>query len=395
MNIRNVVSRGCIVSLFLAISSQAQPEAALTGTNNACAAGPTLIAGVPDTVVQVVPDTAGFRSIFDGTSFKGWWESCLSGHSSADRTYGGIWLIDPANGYLFSNQNTNGAGSILATNKSWGNYELIFDYWPSFGDDGGVFNRTTAAGNCYQTTLDYIGGSSVGGVYFEGGYTGTTRNLDPYTFGANSSSITVSTWTANTANLPNSPCPATGCTAANWTTVFDIAGWNQVRIKFFGTGAAATNKVHNQSWIRKLGAATWVPVITDSVQYATPASYLGFQIHGGAGSWSNRNGVWYRNIKMRPLTDLGVPIPQGTTAIGHGAGMIRYQIKAASDALVGTLDSDHEITVSDVNGRVLERFSGRAGAFRYPLSTSMHGLLLVKVKTARGTDFLRITRIAE
>ena len=75
------------------------------------------------------------------------------------------------------------------TNKSYGNYELILDVWPSFGDDGGVFNRTTANGTCYQTTMDYIQGSSVGGVYFEGGYTGATRNVDPFVFGANKYTI--------------------------------------------------------------------------------------------------------------------------------------------------------------------------------------------------------------
>ena len=376
-----------------------QPAPIPTGANSPCQTGPTLITGIPDTVVSA-PDSAGFRSIFNGTDLKGWWEDCQSGHSSADRTLGPIWLVDPANKLLFGNQNTNGAGGILATNKILGNYELVFDYWPSFGDDGGVFNRTTATGTCYQTTLDYIGGSSVGGVYFEGGYTGATRNLDPYTFGASSSAINIGTgasnWTGFTAtqNPTSFGCSAAGCTVANWTTVWDVAGWNQVRVKFFGTGASAANKVHNQSWIRKFGAANWTPVISDSVQFATAASYLGFQIHGGTGSWSNRNGIWFRNIMMRPLTDLGVPIPQGPTPI-RKSSVIRHGVRVGAEALTGTVDGKYEMTLSDVSGRILEKFSGNGGAFRHTFKTSMRGFLILNLKTEQGTESFRIDRVLE
>jgi hypothetical protein len=394
MNIRHIIFSVCASTLPFSLAC-AQPAPIPTGANTLCNA----TAGT-DTVVAN-PDSAGFRPIFNGKNLQGWWENCLSGHSSADRNNGGIWLVDTARGLLFSNQNTNSAGGILMTNKTFGNYELIFDYWPSFGDDGGVFNRTTTTGTCYQTTLDYIQGSGIGGVYFEANYANTTRNLDPFLFGANRYTVTVGTgagnWTSITQGLANSPCPSTGCTPANWTTVFDTGGWNQVRVKFFGTGASATNKVHNQSWIRKLGAATWVPVVQDSMQYNTPANFLGFQIHGGTGSWSNRNGVWYRNIILRPLTDLGVPIPQVTTSVAQGSrsgyNVNHYDIHATADALTGSLDRDHEITVSDLSGKVLEKFSGRAGAFRHVLATRTQGVLLLQVKTDQRTECLKVSRI--
>ena len=396
MNIWKTVACGAVV-LAGTVGVFAQPEAPLTGTNAACATGPNL----SDTL-NFSPDDSGFTKIFDGKSLKGWWESCQSGHSSGDRTLGGIWLVDSVNGLLFSTQKVAGnAGSIIMTNKSYGNYELIFDLWPSFGNDGGVFNRTTANGTCYQTTVDYIQGSSVGGVYFENGYTGGSRNVDPFVFGANKSTITIGTnsnatnsWDSVTKKFGNPTaygCPTTGCGPGSWTAVWDTGGWNQMRVKFFGTGASATNKVHNYAWIRRFGAAQWVPTVMDSVQYNTPASYLGIQIHGGSGSWSNSNGHWYRNIKIRPLTDQGVPIIQ-TTSIKSGARM-SHGIHVVFGMLTGSLNTDYQIVVSDLSGRVLEKFSGRAGSFRHPLNS--RGILLLQIKTAKDTEHLRVARLFE
>ena len=49
------------------------------------------------------------------------------------------------------------------TKKKFNNYEFVFDFWPDFGNDGGVFNRTPANGNCFQTVLD-LHQAAVGGL---------------------------------------------------------------------------------------------------------------------------------------------------------------------------------------------------------------------------------------
>ena len=384
----------------------AQPQPPLTGANAACASGPT----ASDTLSRVdfPVDDSGFVKIFNGKNLKGWWEGCGSTHSNNDKINGGIWLVDSNTGVLFSNQPTSRAGSVLMTNKSYGNYELIFDAWLSFGNDGGVFNRVTAAGSCYQSTMDYIQGSSVGGVYFEGGYNGTTRNVDPFTFGANKATISIGTnsnsnnrldtITKRFSNPADYGCNATGCVPANWTAMWDTGGWNQVRIKFFGTGASAANKVHNFMWIRKLGSPNWIPTVRDSVTQNTPAAPLGFQIHGGLSSWGNQNGHWYRNIKLRPLTDDGTPIIEPTSISGQGARLKgaaagSRDVRTVAGALTGTVPENFEITVSDASGRQLEKFSGRAGAFHHRLITRAQGVLLVQIKTAKGVDYLRVPRI--
>jgi len=83
-------------------------------------------------------------------------------------------LADSTHGAIYSQQANTQAGSVLMTNKNWEHYELIFDFWPTWGNDAGVFNRVvatgTTAGRTYQTGLDYKQGSSVGGSYGEGGY---------------------------------------------------------------------------------------------------------------------------------------------------------------------------------------------------------------------------------
>ena len=386
----------------------AQPRAALTGTNAACNSGPILTGGKPDTIGttdEFPVDDSGFVKIFNGKNLKGWWEGCGSSHSDNDKTNGGIWLVDSVNGLLFANQNTNGAGSILMTNKSYGNYELIVDFWPSFGDDGGIFNRVTASGSCYQTTMDYIGASSVGGVYFEGGYTGTTRNIDPFVFGANRATITIGTnsnannrldtITKRFGNPLEYGCPATGCGPANWTAIFDTGGWNQMRVQFFGSGASASNKVHNFAWIRKLGSTKWVPTIRDSVQFNTPAAPLGLQIHGTIAQWGNHKGNWYRNIRIRPLRDDGTPILPVTgidqneknsrrnSQSGVGASFAG-ELHLVDGRISGRLPEDFEIRIQDVTGRELERIEGRAGDFQYAIKTRAQGILIVSARSREG-----------
>ncbi|MDQ3003651.1 MAG: DUF1080 domain-containing protein, partial [Fibrobacterota bacterium] len=76
-------------------------------------------------------------SLFDGT-FKGWWHSCLTGHSDGS-TVGAVFKVGSDNGApaIFSDDR-GGIGGILMTKKKFGNYELVFDYWSDYGNDGGV-----------------------------------------------------------------------------------------------------------------------------------------------------------------------------------------------------------------------------------------------------------------
>jgi len=377
----------------LNIMVSAQPGPIPPGTNTACNAGPGA-----DTVVSV-PDAEGFMSLFDGTSLKGWWESCKSSHSGADRILGGTWLADPTLHAIFSAQNPNGAGGLLVTNKkNFGNYEIIMDIWPDFNNDGGVFNRTTEDGKAYQATIDYILGSSIGGSFSEGisAAGGKTWNSDPFKFGANESSVSDgnTNWKTFTAakNPTSFGCSAAGCVPADWTKIWDINGWNQFRVKFYG-GLTAASKSRLETFIRDLKAPnkTWVPIMDESNAVVLPASYIALQIHGGTDRWKGAAGSWYRNIKWRPLDDKGDPLV--TTSTKVQAALPLYRMTTTASSMEGYSDADFEITLRDLSGKIVERFSGLNGAFHHDFSTKTMGVLLMDFKTNRGVDHRRISRL--
>jgi hypothetical protein len=378
----------------------AQPILGVPVLATACGTGPVMVGGAPDTVVST-PDSLGFYSIFDGKSLKGWWEGCGGSHAT-DKSNGATWVADSTHQAIYSMQAAGGSGSVLTTNKSYTHYEMIFDFWSSFGNDAGVFNRTPANWRCYQTTLDYISGSSVGGAYGENSY--ASHNIDYYTFNATGggANITVPTgarsWTTLTSlhNPTSFGCPSTGCTAANWTTVWSTTGWNQVRIKFYG-GLTANTRTKMQAWVRNLSEPEipCVPTYDDSLLQAngTPANPIGLQIHSGTSRWNGAGrGAWYRNIKIRPLTETGEPIIP-TSIDARGAAIRESGLRVVSDALVGRMDERHAITVRDMSGRTLQRFAGEGGAVRYELAGTVRGFLLVEIRTDRGVNRFRLGRI--
>jgi Domain of Unknown Function (DUF1080) len=289
----------------------AQPPApSLNLTNRACDTGPILVGGKPDTLTEA-PDAEGFYTLFNGKNLKGWWENCGSNHSSADRNQGGIWVADSAQGILYASQNPNGAGSLLSTNASLGNYELVFEIWPTFGNDAGIFNRCTANGKTWQSGLDYIRNSSIGGSYSENGWSTTTVNEDPYKFGDTFSNPTVVSWTTFTSdkNPTTFGCSAGGCTASDFTKVWNTNGWNQIRIKFYG-GLTQGGSVTMETWMRKVQSpeVAWVPLYKATKAIVTPPGPLAIQIHGGTDMWKAGAINAYRQIKYRPLDDAGNPL---------------------------------------------------------------------------------------
>ena len=384
------------VGAISAISLWAQPTPAPAAGDAPCAAEPTG-AAANDTVVAV-PDDSGFINMFDGTSFKGWWQSCQTGHSNGS-TQGAIFRVDPTLHAIYSTQRNGNIGGILMTAKKMTNYEIVFDLWPDFKNDGGLFNRTPPNGNCFQTVLDYIDGAAMGGTWGEGGF--TARDYRPFSFHGAEDQITIpgndkgepSNWTTITSKLnPTSfGCPATGCTQTEWQKLWDMNGWNQIRIKFYGGSAANTGNLHMKAYFRKVGATAWVPLSQDTtLNQIVPPNHIGLQVHGG-GRFGGANGTWYKNIMYRELTDKGEP-KYPTSTYAPKASEAPFTIIATSSALIGKLDTDHEITVKDMNGRTLETFSGHAGKFNYAFTNNVHGWLSLRVKTAAGIESMRVLR---
>lgn len=366
-----------------------QPAISVPVTNAPCQDGPKMNGTKPDTVASV-PDSEGFFSIFNGTDLTGWWEDCQT--HTTDTKSGGVWIVDPNQHILYSRE--EGAnGDILVTNKKYDNYEIVLDVWPVFGNDGGVFNRTTASGSCWQSTIDYIQGSSVGGSFNEKSWMPGNLNDDPFLFGGSPANPSVSTWTSFTKDLnPTSfGCSAGGCVASDFEKVWDINGWNQFRVKFYD-GLTVGRSVTMENFIRKAGAANWVPTYKKSQPQVTPAGPIALQIHG-AGRWKAGTYNLYRNIKVRPLNTDGTPIIPPVLTLKHAASQTAPSLKLANGALIGDLDADYDITLSDVRGGIVEKFHGARGNFRHALGASAHGVLIAELRNDRGVFHLRFGRI--
>ena len=104
---------------------------------------------------------AGFTPIFNGKDLTGWHVSQTSHHGNSK-----AWTVE--NGVLSGGQDRPGNGGILVSDKHWKNYEIYLEVNPDWGCDGGLFLRSTEAGEAYQVMIDYLPKGSVGGVYGEG-----------------------------------------------------------------------------------------------------------------------------------------------------------------------------------------------------------------------------------
>ncbi len=349
--------------------------------------------GAATDTVQSSRDAEGFYSLFDGTTATGWWEDCGTAHGGPAK-----WKVVPELKAIFSTQDGS-RGGLLMTKKKFLNYELIWDYWPDFKNDGGIFNRSPGDGSCFQTVLDYIDGASLGGTWGERNF--GHRDFRPFSFSGSEDNITIpgnnegepSNWTIITQKLMAAgqkfDCPATGCTQADWRRLWDQNNWNELRLKFYG-GTQADNRVRMKFWFRKVGATDWVPVSADTtLMQVIPEGYIGLQVHSG-GRFSGANGTWYRNIRWTPLDAKGNRL-YTTSTLGLD-GKAKTDIQVGSNSLSGFLNLDHEIILSDAKGQVIQSIKGKAGNFQYSFVPRAYGWISMKIKTSKGTEYRSFVR---
>jgi len=431
---RVLAATSCALAIWIG-NAWSQPKQAPTTTDAACAssgANPPPASDEVDTVVSA-PDAQGFFSIFDGTTLKGWWQDCQTTHSSGNRTLGAIFRADPVHHAIYA-MSREGVGGILCTKKKYSHYEIIFDWWPQYGNDGGIFNRTTYTGQSNQMVLDYLGASGILGMYSEGGFPGN-RNQRPWSYnsetsvsipGSGSDGGPASNWTNTTKGLGSTKfgCASSGCGQADLLRLWNTDGWNQVREEYYGglssNQSANGDKIHTNTFFRKFyptdttGQNGWVPGVTDTAQWipviqdslvlnatqaaAAPKSWIGFQVHTGNRyiyQSSGGLGSWYRNIKIRELDENGKPLFVPTSVSKNKAQPVQYDIRLASGVLVGSINIKHTVTISDIKGHVLRVYSSQGGSdLRYSVPEH-YGLMLVQVKTERGTQVFPIARLGQ
>jgi hypothetical protein len=327
----------------------------------------------------LIPADSGFVSIFNGTDLKGWWNNCKTEDAQANRQSGGIFRADPVAKAIYSNQRSGGGGSMLVTNHKWGNHEIILELWPDFGNDAGLFHRTNAAGKAYQTVLDYKPNNCIGGSYPQEMESVTGQlfyNCSYFFAGSETTPIKAGTGDAKVDR-----------TKFNWTQMWDPDGWNQLRVKMFGTPP------RHQSWMRKSETdpwtlvldVTWPTVYTNAVGQT---GAIGFQIHYGSYWNANSKGNWYRNLRVRELDNNGNPL---VTSAAARRTAPELRLAAGSASLSGWLDKAYQVTVRDLSGRKVESFHAAAGAMQHGFGAgAAKGMLLVELRSGAETRALRV-----
>lgn len=362
-----------LTALATAACAFAQPAAVPMTAEAPCQDAP----GADDVSV---PMDSGFVSIFNGTDLKGWWNNCHGEDANhSNTTKGGIYKVDPAVKAIYTQQRaTAPGGSALCSNKKYGNQEVIMDYWADFGNDAGIYHRTTEGAVAYQTVIDYKPDNCIGGSYpQEMENQGSPFYNCSYKFGGSE--------TGAFAGSQGNAGISDKSTLVQ-SDMYDPNGWNEIRTKVFG------NPPKHQAWMRKPGKA-WIKTleVTWPASFGKAVSATGYtalQVHGNGYWLKTTGGNWYRNIRVRELDNTGNPIIptrlHASRASGNG-------LNATSTGLTGWLDREYDIRVTDLNGRLVESFHARAGAIdRSFRNAGGAGMLLVHLDSPQGGRVLRV-----
>jgi hypothetical protein len=200
----------------------------------------------------------GFTPIFNGKDLSGW-------HVSRTNHHGTTPDYRVLHGIIVGNQQPIGQGGILLTDKKYKYVEVFMEVKPDWGNDSGLFLRSSEAGEAYQVTLDYLPAGGMGGVYGE-----RLEGLSP---------------------APTPPGAAVPTLA--WTDVWRRESWNSVRVRIEG------DVPHIQVWINGAWIRDWRDTANHAAGGATDGM-IAIQIHGGgralpAGFWR------WRNIAVKEL----------------------------------------------------------------------------------------------
>jgi hypothetical protein len=218
----------------------------------------------------------GFTSIFNGKDLSGW-------HVSKTARHGLQPDFHVAHGMIVGTQRPLGGGGLLLTDKKYRNFELYMEVKPDWGNDSGVFLRTTETGAAYQITMDYLPGGSMGRLIGEGGIQfGAGRGATP-------------PGTAGAAPpAPPAPSGAGSQAPDPGMAAWKREDWNAVRIRVAGDVPHATVWINDQQ----------VSDASDTENHALDGMIEGpiaIQIHGGTARWQP-GGFWrWRNLAIKEL----------------------------------------------------------------------------------------------
>jgi rhodanese-related sulfurtransferase len=220
------------------------------------------------------PD-AGFVTLFDGASLKGWHISAKTGHSAASgHKTGGRWVVE--GGAIVGSQDIPGNGGIIITDETFGDFEVAVEMKNDFGPDSGLFLRSTEDGKAWQAMIDYHAGGNLMGVYGEG--LGGQPSVRNFSFENAVTQIKVQ----------DAPV-AFPMAAEKWPEFWKHGQWNELRARIVNNPPTIT------TWINGVKFMEW----TEKEVRHPAQGAIALQVHGGGDT--TKEFVRYRNIRVKKL----------------------------------------------------------------------------------------------
>lgn len=226
----------------------------------------------------------GFTPIFNGENLSGW-------HISRTNHHGRTPDFFVQHGMILATQNPFGGGGILLTDESYKDFELYMEVKPDWGNDSGIFLRSTESGAAYQVTMDFLPNGSMGNVIGEGGMQLAASANRGRGAGARGRGAAA----GRQGGPPPAP-PAFGegnqATAA-WVKAWKRDDWNTVRVRMVGETPQVT------VWFNDVQITDFTDTANSAIGGITEGP-IAIQVHG-AQRWVP-GGFWrWRNIGIREL----------------------------------------------------------------------------------------------
>jgi hypothetical protein len=354
-----------------------------------------LVLGVGAYAIETVPgtdpglgipactDTRGWYSLFDGTQAtldKYWFLPPNQRHGN-----GGKWSIQT--NLLYSDQASDKTGGALFTKHKFKNVEFKIEVKPHFGNDAGIFMRSTTFDKCYQVVVDYLQGDTkaIGGVYGESGL--HAINYKPFGFVSPTQVTQHAEWFAKDVK------------AADWSTkIWKAADFNWVKARIYHDDPPWID-----SWIN---GYQMVHYVDNKVEADNLTGYIGLQIHTGAGNWQIGNPEIYRSMLVREIkadTSAMDSYPEWDAKCGTSVArdksraMLENRIdwKFANGGnlqVSGFVTKPFQATVTDLAGKTVYRTSGNSGNYNLDIALPESGIHFLEFNAPGFHQALKVVR---
>ena len=265
--------------------------------------------------------TNGWKALFQPDSLEGWRVvprgiRMLEKDSPEYRAaweHRGLWTV--RGGVVEGRQDPPGCGfgSYLVSEKSFGDFELIYEAKPDWPADTGVYLRASEDGfQGYQVLLDYRRSGNIGGFYGNslGGFHAVSFTLDA---GLDETGLPLRLSEENHADSLEPITPEKtallqyGVSGEEFLNFWKLNDWNEFRIVMKGLIPTITTYING----KKTAEIDLNKVSTDrfdreAAEVMGGRGHIAFEVHDndpalGKARWGKNSACRWRNVRIREL----------------------------------------------------------------------------------------------